>query len=47
LIDDAYWHTDEWQGAVLKYNDLIKIDNPSETLKSHLQNTFDQIIEKG
>jgi hypothetical protein len=47
LIDDAYWHTDQWQGTVLKYRDLIRTDNPGEVLINHLQNTFDQIIEKG
>jgi len=47
LIDGAYWHTDEWQGVVLKYKDLIKSDNPNERLMGHIQNTFDQIIEKG
>jgi hypothetical protein len=47
LIDDAYWHTDEWQGAVLKYNDLIKTDNPGTILMGYLQNTLDQILEKG
>ena len=47
LIDDAYWHTDEWQGVILKYKDLIKADNSNEKLMGHLQNTFDQIIEKG
>lgn len=45
LIDDAYWHTDEWQGVVLKYKDLIKADNPGQLLIEHLQNTYDQIIE--
>jgi len=47
LIDGAYWHTDEWQGAVLKYNDLIKTDNPGTILMGYLQNTLDQILEKG
>ena len=47
LIDGAYWHTDEWQGAVLKYKDLISADNPGETLINHLKNTYDQILEKG
>jgi Family of unknown function (DUF5996) len=45
LIKDAYWNPDGWQGVVLKYGDLIKTNNPSETLMTHLQNTFDQIIE--
>jgi hypothetical protein len=47
LIDGAYWHTDEWQGAVLKYNDLIKTDKPGTILMGYLQNTLDQILEKG
>ena len=47
LIDDAYWHTEGWQGVVLKYDDLIKTDNPIEMLRDHLRKTFDQIIEKG
>jgi len=47
LIDTAYWHTDEWQGVVLKYKDLISTDNPGEILINHLKNTYDQIIEKG
>ena len=45
LIDNAYWHTDEWQGVVLKYYDLIKTDNPGEVLMDHLDNTFSQIIK--
>lgn len=47
LTDTAYWHTDEWQGAVLKYKDLISTENPGEALINHLKNTYDQIIEKG
>jgi hypothetical protein len=47
LIDGAYWHTDEWQGAVLKYKNLISTDNPGESLINHLKNTYDQILEKG
>ena len=43
----AYWQTKGWQGIILKYKDLIKTDNPAETLITHLQNTYDQIIEKG
>jgi len=45
LIEDAYWHTDEWQGVILKYKDLINTDNPGGLLIEHLQNTYDQIIE--
>lgn len=45
LANDAYWNPDGWQGVVLKYQDLIKADNPGEMLINHLQNTFDQIMK--
>jgi hypothetical protein len=47
LIGNAYWHTDQWQGVILKYKDLIKTDKHGETLMGHLQNTLDQILKKG
>ena len=45
LIDNAYWHTEGWQGVVLKYKDLITTDNPVETLTDHLKNTFNQLMK--
>jgi len=45
LDNNAYWLTEAWQGVVLKYKDLIKTDNPAETLINHLQNTYDQIMK--
>jgi len=46
LIDKAYWHTEDWQGLILKYGDLLKADSPRQELLDHLKNTFDQVIDK-
>lgn len=46
LVDKAYWHTEGWQGVVLKYSDLARENNPREILLEHLQKTFDQMITR-
>lgn len=45
IIDGAYWHTEEWEGVVLTYSELIKEDNPSELLFEHLRITLEGILE--
>ena len=45
LADLAYWNIEGWQGVVLKYNDLIKTDNPGGLLIDHLDSTFTQIMK--
>lgn len=45
LVDPSYWNTEGWQGVVLKYNDLIKTDNPGGLLMDYLDKTFSQIME--
>ncbi len=47
LAHDAHWNSEGWQGVVLKYKDLIATDNPGAILIGYLQNTLDQILEKG
>ncbi len=42
----AYWHTEDWQGVILKYGDLIKADSPKQELLNHLRTTFEQVLEK-
>ena len=42
----AYWHTENWQGIIYKYKDLLQADSPRQEFLSHLHKTFDQIIEK-
>ena len=44
LTGDAYWHTEEWQGLILKYGDLLKSESPKQTLLAHLKSTFDQAL---
>jgi len=44
LIGNAYWHTQDWQGVILKYGDLIKADSPRQELLNHLKTTFEQIL---
>jgi hypothetical protein len=34
LPHNAFWHTEGWKGAVLKYSGLAKTDNPNEVLIS-------------
>ncbi len=45
LLEPAYLHTEGWQGVILKYNDLIKTDNPGGLLMDYLDNTFSQFMK--
>lgn len=45
LQGKAYWHTEDWQGIIYKYKDLLEADSPRQELLNHLHKTFDQIIE--
>jgi len=40
LSGSAYWHTEGWKGAILKYNDLILTDAPFK----QLINYFDEVL---
>ena len=37
LPADAYWHTRDWQGAVLPYEALVKVNYPEEKLFDFLE----------
>ena len=39
LVPDARWHTQNWQGAILPYQALIKSGNPAEKLLQFLEKT--------
>ena len=46
LGNKAYWHTEEWQGLILKYSDIVNEESPTGALMKHLKTTFDQVLEK-
>lgn len=39
LVPDARWHTQNWQGAILPYQTLIKSSSPEEKLFQFLEKT--------
>lgn len=39
LPQDAYWHTEEWTGAILPYASLTQAEKPSSKLLDYLHNT--------
>jgi hypothetical protein len=46
LSEKACWHTEDWQGVILKYEELKSAGDPRQELLDHLKNTFDQITGK-
>ena len=44
LCENAYCHTEEWQGIIMTYRHLLLAESPEEELQKHLKITFDQIL---
>jgi hypothetical protein len=40
LPGDAYWHTEGWSGAVLKYSELLGKDSPNKLLISYFNHVL-------
>ena len=40
LPEGAYWHTDSWQGAVFKYEQLVNAEKPYEMLLNFLTGVY-------
>ncbi|HEX3052166.1 MAG TPA: DUF5996 family protein [Aggregatilineaceae bacterium] len=39
----AHWHTQDWTGAVLPYDTLVKLDEPEQAIVSSFQQIYDSV----